>query len=298
MDWVLLSLVSVVAFTAFTIVQKRTLDNYRVSVVTFYAIAALMQLTVAVVVLSFSPPQWLSAGVGVMVVGGLLQATLHLLQGYAIKRSTDISRIVPVLDSYPIFVIIIAVMFLGEVLTPLKWAAALLVVSGAVVASMHQALPGERVRLNRSFVAVVGAAMLMAVLAVLLKVASADLTVLQMMSLMWLFAAPGYLVAARIAHAGGDIRATLRSAAAVGHIGATEVAFLVAVIAGIGAIAIGPVSLSSAIMGTRPVLLLLWAMASGLSFRQTLRSRQGGGPPRARWASACLVTVGVGVMAF
>ena len=67
---------------------------------------------------------------------------------------------------------------------------------------------------------------------------------------------------------------------------------------GLAAIAIGPVSLSSAIMGTRPVLLLLWAMASGLSFRQTLRSRQGGGPPRARWASACLVTVGVGVMAF
>lgn len=298
MGWVLLSLLSAVAFTAFTIVQKRTFDRHVGNAVTFFAVATLMQVSIAVAVLSFSPPQWLSAGVAVMAVVGTLQAVAHLLQGYAIKRETDVSRIVPVLDSYPLFVIIIAVVFLGEVVTPLKGAAAFMVVSGAVLASWHQALPGERVRINRSLVAILGAAVAMSVMAILFKLASADLTVLQMMSLTWLFAAPGYLVAARIAHTGEEIRATLRSVPAVGLIGATQVAMLIAMIAGLAAIAIGPVSLSTAIMGTRPVLLLLWVVASECGLRDALRRRRERCLGRTRWASAGLVTVGVGAMSF
>jgi drug/metabolite transporter (DMT)-like permease len=174
MDWVLLSLLSAMAFTTFTIIQKRTLDRHVSSPVTFYAIAASMQIAVAVVVLAVSLPHWLQAGVAVKVVVGLLQSAVQLLQGYAIKREIDISRIVPVLDSFPLFVIVIAIVFLGESLTPLKWAAALMVISGGFLASWHQALPGERVRLNRSLVAILGAAAAMAVMTVLVKVASAE----------------------------------------------------------------------------------------------------------------------------
>ena len=110
----------------------------------------------------------------------------------------------------------------------------------------------------------------------------------------WLFSSPAYLVAARIGHAGEDIRVALRSVPAMGHIGAAHVVMLVSILSGLAAIAIGPVSLSSAIMGTRPVFLLLFVMASGFGFRDAIRH----GLPRTSWASASLVSVGVGVMAF
>ena len=54
---------------------------------------------------------------------------------------------------------------------------------------------------------------------------------------------------------------------------------------------------TTAIMGTRPVILMLWFMASGFSLRNALR-REPGQSRRKQWASAGLVTVGVGAMAF
>jgi drug/metabolite transporter (DMT)-like permease len=299
MEWVLLSVVSVVGFTGMTVVQKRALDHYVNGAVTFNAVASMMQLAVAVVLLTISPiDDWFSRGVLLMVAAGTLQALQWLLQLYALNRATDVSRIVPIMDSFPLVVLIISVVLLGEVLTPIKWLAVLMVVGGAVLASLSQAIPGERVRMDRSFAAIIGAMLGMALLTVLFKLGSEeDLALTQMLGLAWLFAAPVHLIVARIAHAGADVGAALRSRAAVGSIGFTQLLMLVAFMAGLGAISLGPLSLTTAIMGTRPVMLLLWFMASGFSVRKALRG-QPGQSHRKQWASASLVTAGVGAMAF
>ena len=298
MDWVLLALVSAAAFTVVTIVQKRTLDRHIRGVVPFNAVAAFIQVSMALVLLSLSPPDWYSGAVLLMVGVGAVQAFMWLLQGYAINREADVSRIVPVLDSFPLFVLIIAVVFLGEVLTPVKWVAVLTVIAGVVLASWHQALPGERVRLNRSLLAIFGATLGMALLTISFKVASADLSLMQMAGLSWLFAAPIHFISARVTHSGSEIRRVLRSRPALSMIGVTQIGMMIALFSGLAAVTIGPVSLATAIMGTRPVMLVLWAVASGISFK---RATSGAGPQRSmrtRLASASLVTLGVGVMAF
>jgi len=298
MDWVLLSVLSVLGFTGMAVVQKRALDRYVAGAVPFNAIASLMQLSVAAVLLAIAPPDdWFSGVVLLMVAAGTLQALHWLLQLYALSRATDITRIIPMMDSFPLVVLIISVAILGEVLTPLKWIAVLFVVGGAILASLSQAIPGERVRLNRPFAAILGAMLGMAVLTVLFKVASEDLAIPTMLGLVWLFAAPVYLIVARLAHAGDDVLAALRSPAAVGSVGLTQLLFLGSLIAGLAAITLGPLSLTTAIMGTRPVILMLWFMASGFSLRNALR-REPGQSRRKQWASAGLVTVGVGAMAF
>lgn len=298
MDWVLLSLLSAVAFTVLTIVQKRTLERHVNGAVVFNAVAALPQLGAAVVILLLSPPDWTSTAVAIMLVAGVVQASVWFLQGYAINRETDISRIVPVLDSHPLLVLVIAVLVLGEALTPLKWVAVLMVIAGAITASWHQALPGERVKVNRSFFAVLGAAVAMAVVTVLFKLASAELTIVQMVGLAWLVSAPIHLLMGRVTHAGHEMRRVLGSVSAVRMIGVTQIMFVIAIFSGIAALTLGPVSLATAIMGTRPVMLLLWVVVSGFSVRDALRRKPEHGQMRSKWASASLVTVGVGAMAF
>ena len=233
-----------------------------------------------------------------MLGAGVIQATVWLLQSYAINREVDISRIVPVLDSFPLPVLIIAVVALGETLTPLKWVAALMVIAGAILASAHQAMPGERIRMNRSLFAIIGAMMAMAVMTILFKIVSTELTAFQMIALTWLVSAPIHLGISRVTHVGPAIRTALRSPSAVGMMAASQIAMFIAIIAGLIAITIGPVSLSTAIMSTRPVMLLIWAVASGFSVRDVLRREPQRGGMRSKWASASLVTVGVGVMAF
>ena len=299
MDWVLLSLVSAVAFTFVTLVQKRTLDRHVGSVVAFNATAAVMQVSIALVLITLAPPDdWFSSAVAVMMAVGVLQATLWFLQSYAIKRETDVSRIVPVLDSFPLLVLVIAVVFLGESLTPLKWGAVLMVIGGAMLASWHQALPGERVRINRSFVAIVGAMIAMSVMTVLFKVASADLSVVQLVALSWLFAAPVHFAAMRFSRGGVEsVVAVFRSRVSLRWVGLTQLGMVVAIFAGLAALSLGPVSLSTAIMSTRPVMLVLWALASGISFKRAASGGIARGPMRTRIASASLVSVGVGAMA-
>ena len=56
----------------------------------------------------------------------------HLAFYYAIK-SGEVSRMVPVVSSFPLITVILAILFLSEKLTPTKSIGAMLVVAGVVV---------------------------------------------------------------------------------------------------------------------------------------------------------------------
>jgi drug/metabolite transporter (DMT)-like permease len=297
MGWVLLSLLAAVAFTAYTLVQKRTLDRHVGSVFEFALIAALLQGSLSVLILIVSPPDWWSTGVLIMAAAGVLMAAAQLLQGYVIRREADVARVVPVLDAYPLIVLILAMTVLGETLTPLKAGAALLVISGAVVASWHQALPGSRIKVNRSLVAMGTAALVLGAISILAKAGAGQVTPLQMYAVMWVFALPVLLLAARSAGKLSAVRDVLTRPQAMGWITLAQVPLMIAFITSMWAITLGPVSLSTAIMSTRPVLLLLWAVAAGTSLRGATGDGQPASGLRARWAAAALVTVGVGAMA-
>ncbi len=294
MDWVLLSLASAVAFTAYTLLQKRALNH--MGAVEFSVIAALLHLGLAVAIVLAAPPDLLSWGVAAMAVAGLVHVGIQLLSSYAIRRSTDISRIVPALDAYPLFVMAMAVLALGETLTPLKWGAAIMVIAGVMIAAFHETLPGKRLTLDRSVCAVLAASFCIALYSVLAKSASGEMSAWQMYSISWLFAFPGVMAAARVAGP-GPVVAALRSRRALFAVGLAQAPMVVAFWTGLTAIELGPVSLSSAIMSTRPVLLLLWVAMTGLSLRRAIERRKPLRESRARWGSAALVTSGVGVIA-
>ena len=296
MDWIVLSMASAVAFTAYTLLQKRALDGH-VGPVAFSAVAGMAHIGIAAAILVISPPDWFSWGVAAMAMAGLVQAGVQLLSAYALRRSADVSRIVPVLDAYPLLVMVMAVLVLGEALTPMKWGAGLMVIAGVAVAAFHQTLPGKRLALDRSVAAVLTASFGIAIYAVLAKSDAGQVTVWQMYAVSWMFALPGVLLAARVSSM-APVVAALRSRRALLAVALAQAPLLVAFWTGLTAIEQGPVSLATAIMSTRPVLILLWVAAAGLSLRRMFEKREPLRESRARWSSAALVTAGVGAMAF
>lgn len=296
MDWVVLSFAAAVAFTAYSVIQKRVLDRYVDGAVTFSALACIPHGLIAGVILLADPPDWFSWPVFAMALAGTSHAAIQLLSAYAFRREADISRIVPIMDAFPLFVLVMAVVFLGEVLTPLNAGAALLVTCGVMVASWHQSLPGARIKLNRSLVVILGAAFAMATYSVLAKSATGQMSILQMYAVSWAFSAPWLMGTSLLRNPSGLYRA-LTSRPALVSTGSAQAIILFAFMAGLTAFELGPVSLSSAVMSTRPVLLLFWVVATGMSVRAVLGRRTSFGVGRARWVSALLVTAGVGVMA-
>ena len=296
MDWVALSLIAAVAFTAYTLLQKRALDRHVSGAAAFGAMSALAHIGIAGLILIVSPPDWLSWGVAAMAVAGVIHGGVQLLTGYALRRATDVSRIVPVLDAHPLLVMVMAVLWLGEALTPLKWGAALMVVVGVMIASFYQTLPGDRLRLDGSVLAIVAAAIGIACYSILVKSVAGQISVWQMYALSWTFAFPCLMAAGRLS--GMDrVTSAFRSKNALAVVGLAQAVLLLAFISSLMAIEHGPVSLSTAIMSTRPVLLLLWMAATGLSLRRVVERREPFREARVRWGSAFLVVAGVGVMA-
>ncbi len=225
MDWVALSLISAVAFTAYTLLQKHALDRY-VGAVTFTALAGMAHIGVAVAILITSPPDWFSWGVAAMALAGVIHVGIQLLSSYALRRTSDVSRIVPVLDAYPLFVMVMEVVWLGEEVTFFKWGAALLVMAGVMVASFAQTLPGNRLQINRS-VLVFTASAGIALYTVLAKSASSEVSVWQMYAISWLFAFPGVMAAARVSGM-GQVAAALRSKGALALVGLAQVVVVLA----------------------------------------------------------------------
>lgn len=299
MNWVVFSLFSAVAFTAYSVAQKRTLDRHVRGPAAFSALACVMHGAVASVILFFAPPDWLSWSVAAVILAGSVHAGIQILTAYAFRREGDVTRIVPVLDAYPLFVLVLAVALLDESLTPIKWGAVGLVVAGVVIASQRQNPAGERLSLfNPSVIAVIGASVGIALYSVLAKMAMAmgGMSILQIYAVSWLAALPWTFGAAWFADR-AQLKAALASPPALWGSGAAQAALFAAFITGFIAFESGPVSLSAALMSIRPVLLLLWVALGTISLRSMLSRPHVSGDGRARWASAGLVVLGAGGMA-
>jgi uncharacterized membrane protein len=93
----------------------------------------IIQLIFCSLVFSLFP---LPEGIGTLpilaaIAGGICRVTGSLILFYNLKKE-EVSRVIPITFTYPIFVAIIALPLLGESLHYLQWLAIIIVVAGAV----------------------------------------------------------------------------------------------------------------------------------------------------------------------
>ena len=86
----------------------------------------------------------------VAVASGLLRAISVIILLYSLRRE-EVSRVVPVVSIYPVFVVIMAVPLLGETLNYLQGVAIAIVVAGVVIISLRKRTSGSKNRLGATF---------------------------------------------------------------------------------------------------------------------------------------------------
>ena len=99
---------------------------------------------------------------GVAMASGLIRALAIIIMFYTMARE-EISRIIPVVHTYPIFVAIMAVVLLDEQLVRLQWLAIIIVVIGAVMVSFRRSPDSNSAWLGKSFGFLLASSLLMAV---------------------------------------------------------------------------------------------------------------------------------------
>lgn len=260
--WALLALTSAAGFGLVSVVDKRVLSRHLPGVSALLVWGA---LTIAVYVPlglfitgvpAGTPPEYLAAAFcsGLSLGVGLALMFLGLRLGEA-------ARAVAIVQIYPVFVALLAAAFLGERLAPLQWAAMALVVLGAMLVSLDAVPKGGSWMLGRGTPVLVASGLFAGLAYFSAKLALGHLSVWTAFAVQQL----GVLVVASCfarPRTWRQLGPALRRPATLSLlvVGEGLVPIAAAVIA-MAATSLGPVSLVTAFLASRPLFVFIFATA-------------------------------------
>ena len=258
MTWVLLSLGSTLVFAVISALDKILIARFTPNPRTFIVMVGLTQFILALVILPWV--EWTGytrQDVVLALVSGLASGG-YLVLMFWVMGTQDVSRVVPVTSTYPIFVAVLAVVLLGEQIGLLAWVGIVVTVAGAALMSLG---PTARARDRGrgqvlAFFLLIFASLGFGLSQVFSKMVADDMDIWTLF--FWRALGNGAAcVAFTIRPSGvGDLVNTLRRPASVGLILFTEGALVFVALAFLlGAIYSGPVSLVSTVMATRPLFV-------------------------------------------
>lgn len=259
--------------------------------------AGIFHLSFALIFLALYPlPAGLSGFTWLMIaVSAFSRAAAALLMLYSM-RTQEVSRVTPVVNTFPMFVALLAVPLLGEALSSIQWAAIVMTVAGAVLISAKGWGQGEKPRLDRFSILLLASSLLFAVTHIATKYA------LDYVSFWNMYSANSIVFGAVSILAGASLGglSQLRSVGGkhtfLGIIGVSEIIGLTGMVLSFWAMEKGPISLVSTIIGARPFFVFLYALALGFAFPAVLNERVTRGIVILKVVSIALIVGGVTII--
>jgi len=232
----------------------------------------------------------------VAVASGLLRAASVIILLHSLRRE-EVSRVVPVISIYPVFVAIMAVPLLGETLNYLQGLAIAIVVAGVVIISVKKRTSGSKNRLGATFFLLLGSSLLLAMADVASKYA---LDYISFWNMYWVSILSLVVILLLISLRHSVIKELVnivnpRSALALVIVNETLV--IASAIMLFWAMERGPVSLVSTIASTRPVFVVIYALILSRFLPGVLLERDlGRGVLAVRLAATAMIAGGIAII--
>jgi uncharacterized membrane protein len=252
-EWLAPAIGSPATFSIVTFGDKAILSRFGLSSSSLTLFVGLNQALFGTVVLFFAPLNGIDVG---DVLGGLgsgvFQGLGLILMFFMLKRE-EASRVIPVFQTSPIFVALLATAFLDDSISVIQWMAVLLAVVGAIAASTTRSSVSGSFRPRPIFGVLILAAASVAVSQIFLEIATDEMSVWNTVTLRgWGMAGVMSIAFARrtnLQELGSFLMVPKHGGLLILTEGVLAVAASVQLIF---AISRGPVSLVAAIFGTRP----------------------------------------------
>ncbi|PPD57300.1 EamA family transporter [Dehalogenimonas etheniformans] len=230
----------------------------------YILVCSIFTLPASIVMLIFFP---LPAGIGLapiwaIVASAILTSFASVLILQAMK-SQDVARVAPMTSTAPVFVAILATIFLGESLGLRQWFGIAAVIGGAIIISFNWDAAGEGHFHKKPFLMLLSVAVIAAVSSVINKYA------LDYMSF-WTAAGLDFLIASILILAfclRRDVLASLRSMVnsrqAINLTVFNQGIATVATVMAFWTIQLGPVALASTVFNAKPLLIFISSAVIG-----------------------------------
>jgi len=179
LEWIFLAIFSAALFGLITALEKRLIDHHLPNLGVYYASISFSLLIPAVIVFLATggvPDEATNSSMGwAALSGGVWGVGLAMVfWGYKLEEASRASAIV---HTFPVFVAIVAVLWLDETLIPGQWAAIIVIVLGAFVISIRMSDGRGILKFSRAFPILIFASLLTALSHVFAKEAmNNDLT--------------------------------------------------------------------------------------------------------------------------
>jgi len=226
---------------------------------------------------------------GLIRSGGILLMLITM-------RSAEISRIMPVVHTFPIFVAILAVPLLGETLSFIQWLAILVTVAGAVLISVSRGPTGQGVRLHKSFSLLIGSSLLLGLANIASKYALDHVSFWNMYAINATSIGTIFLLISLRPRVMKEVKEMEKRGQALALVGLDTCVVLLASTLFFWAIEHGPVSQVSTVVGIRPCFVFIYAFFLSHVFPSVLEERLSTGIIITKILSIALIVGGVTVL--
>ena len=262
MDWLLAALGSTTTFAVVSVVDKIILMRCAPSARTFIVLTGLLQLPAVLIALLIVPLQYHSPHLWLIAVASGFMTGVSLIVMFWVLSRGEVSRVTSVYLTSPVFVAILAVIFLSETLSPIHWSAICVTITGAILISVQQTGGAKYLVLHRSFLWLLLAAILSAGGQFLSKIAVEDMEFWNLFAVRTVALAAACVILPFRTSVLAETRRMLSDRVGTGVFVLNEAAIaFVAVFLMLLAISLGPVSLVATVMSARPLIVLVIAVA-------------------------------------
>jgi drug/metabolite transporter (DMT)-like permease len=297
LSWINTAILSAGILGFVNIIDSHLVSRRMPSVRAFLLPVGIIHLVYGLVLLIIFPfPQGVGAWpFGIAVVSGFIRSVAITIMFYIMTRE-EVSRVIPVVYTYPIFVAIAAVVLLGEDLVSLQWLAIIIVVAGAIMVSLRRSPTGSGAYLGRSFGLLLISSLLMAAADVTSKYALNYISFWNMYSLTVFCMSSFFFLISLRRSVFRELRSMERRGSAMALLAFNEVLAPAGILFSFWAIERGPVSLVSTILGSRPIFVFIFALVLGRIFPVLLDWRPTKETLMLRLTATVMITGGIAII--
>lgn len=269
MSWIIFSLLAVFTFSFVNLFDKVSVSKKFKNVYTFVFV---LNVVYIIFYLAYTLIFWKTFVFGNSFLwaafSGFFYFAMWILWFKALSGG-EVSRSSAIFFTQPFFNSILAVIFLGEVLTPLKWLAIVMIVAGAIFSSIE----GKKTKsgFNRAYIFAVLAAVVSAAGNTISKFATAVLPAITVSSIGFFATLPFYFLFLRDKKVLEETKRSFADKKLLGLMFLRGMFGFAAIGFFMSAIGSGPVSLVSALNGGQPLVVLILSVLASLFFPRLIK---------------------------
>ncbi len=293
MVWIIAILASAAVMSITNITDSHLLSKKMPSLAAYLLPIGMTHLVIGSIMLAvFSFPADAVLPVLAAIGTGLINGAAAILVLNTMRQG-EVSRIIPVISSSPIFVALLSVPLLGEAVGLQDWLGILLTVAGAILVSIQRDGNGRKVKLQKSFILLVAASLMYAISNVSSKYALETISFWTMFSLNSICCAIVHLLYSARKTTFGELKNLKQPTRTLGMTVANQCIVCVGVLLSFFAVEKGPISLVSAVANIRPAFVFLIAVTLSRFFPGVVDERLTRGTVILKFSAIAIIIGGV-----